>query len=297
MKLIPLPLILPLVLASSAVTVTVNAQTAIAPAIESGWITFPAQTLKESGTAVRGDLKLPATSPSTERVPAVVIIHNSGGLQDRTGAGYVKVLNDAGIATLELDLFPRGNRPSTTRENLPHTFGSLVFLAAHPRIDPARIGIMGFSWGGILSLVSASTEVANAYVAAPPKFAAHLALYPVCSAQLGIVRGTSRSYPASTYQAMTGAPVLILAAEKDDYDKPDSCQQFVDALSETARAHISLTVYRGVGHGWDTQENRTYMDNAAREGRGGYVTHSRDDAVAKESQKTAVQFFTQSFGR
>lgn len=144
---------------------------------------------------------------------------------------------------------------------------------------------MGFSWGGILFLVSASSEISKAYVPGSQRFAAHLALYPICSAHVSVLRGTSRSYPASTYQAITGAPVLILAAEKDDYDKPDSCQQFVDALPDAVRPHISLRVYPDVGHGWDTQEDRTYVDSAAREGRGGNVVHNRNDSTARKSTK------------
>ena len=49
-----------------------------------------------------------------------------------------------------------------------------------PEIDPARIGIIGFSWGGVVTLLSATRRVADALSGDGPAFAAHAAFYPVC---------------------------------------------------------------------------------------------------------------------
>lgn len=255
-------------------------------------VRFSSGTKIESDVSITGELRVPAGQKG--KVPAVVVIHNSGGLGDRTGAQYVEALNAVGIATLELNLFPRGSRPANTRANLPHAFGSLLFLARNDRIDPERIGIMGFSWGGILSLVTASSELNSMYAESPYRFAAHLPLYPACSAMIGIAEGKGRSYGPATFKSLTGMPIHILAAERDDYDDPDSCPKLAQLLTDADRKSIGVTVYPGVGHGWDTQEDRQYQDALANKGRGGSVRHFSDRGIAEKSKAFAVDFFVSS---
>jgi dienelactone hydrolase len=257
-------------------------------------VVFASATEVDGNVPVSGELRVPDLSGA--KLPAVVVIHSAGGI-DGTGTPYIESLNQAGIATLELDLFPSGGRPATARLNLPHTYGSLIYLARHPRIDPARIGIMGFSWGGILSLFSASEELTRQYTGGKYRFAAHLPLYPVCWAQTSILQGKNKNYSASTYQAFTGAPVHILAGAKDDYDDdPDACPKFVQALPAAAHSFVTATVYAGVGHGWDVPRSRQYQDGFAHVGRGGWVYHYRDAATAEKSRAFAVEFFKSNLG-
>lgn len=253
-------------------------------------VSFTAGTALDGGVKVNGELRIPSTSG--EKIPAVIVIHNAGGLEDNTGTRYIDALNAAGVATLELDLFPRGGRPASTRSNLPHMYGSLIYLAKHQRVDPKRIGVMGFSWGGVMSLVAASDQLTRAYTGGTYQFAAHLPLYPVCWAHIGILQGKNKAYDASIYQVMTGAPVHILAGEKDVYDEPDTCVKFIQALPTATRTFVSSTVYPGAGHGWDTLQERQYMDHLAYMGRGGNVPHLKNSVVSEKSIAFAVEFFT-----
>lgn len=262
----------------------------LAMATQPQTVSFKAGTLIEADTSVTGALTLPAGNESA-RLPAVVVIHSAGGYEDPTRQPYVQALNTAGFATLELDLFSRGNRPKSSRMNLPHTFGALAYLARHPRIDPGRIGILGFSHGGLLALFSTSRELNQAYTGGQQKFAAHLALYPVCWAHLASIEGRNAVYPKSVYSALTGAPVHILAAEKDAYDAPDTCQKFIAALPPEARDTVGLTVYANATHGWDTTEDRNYHDPAAGQGRGAHVQHLRHATVAAQSLDFTQHFF------
>lgn len=256
-------------------------------------VSFNAKTQIEADTQVQGDLTLP-THASSAKVPAVVVIHSAGGYEDLTRQPYVQALNGAGIATLELNLFSRGNRPKNSRMNLAHTFGALNYLAQDPRIDPDRIGILGFSHGGLLALFSASKELNETYTGGKQRFAAHLALYPVCWAHLASAEGKNAVYPKSVYSALTGAPVHILAAEKDAYDAPDSCQKFIAALPENARSQVTLTMYPNATHGWDGTEDKSYQDPAANQGRGAYVQHLRNPAIAAQSLEFSQQYFSKS---
>ena len=264
-----------------------------APAKES--VTFEAGTLVEGGTPVKGTLTLPASKGG--RLPAVVVIHSSGGFEDPTRAPYVAALNKAGIATLELNLFAAGGRPKSSLMNLPHTYGALLHLAQRPEIDPARIGITGFSHGGLLAMFSASQELTRQYTGGQHKFAAHVPIYPVCWAHLATIEGKNPVYKQNTYQQLTGAPVHILAGEKDVYDDPDTCQQFIKALPEAARSQVGLTVYPDATHGWDASTYKNYHDPAAYKGRGGFVTHQRNEAAAKQSLDFVTGFFTTELAR
>ncbi|WP_052382483.1 dienelactone hydrolase family protein [Comamonas granuli] len=256
-------------------------------------VSFQAATLTEAGTRIQGELTLPGGGEG-RRLPAVVVIHSAGGFEDPTRQPYVQALNQAGIATLELNLFARGNRPKTSRMNLPHTFGALAYLAQHPRIDPARIGILGFSHGGMLALFAASKELNQAYTGGQQQFAAHLALYPVCWAHLASIEGRNAVYPRTVYGALTGAPVHILAAENDAYDAPDTCQKFIAALPPESQDRVGLTMYAQATHGWDTLQDKHYHDPAAAQGRGAQVPHLRSAAAAAQSLDFARQFFTRT---
>ena len=253
-------------------------------------VSFKANTVIEADTLVSGDLTLPAGAVG--KVAAVVVIHSAGGYEDPTRAPYVQALHQAGIATLELNLFPSGGRPKSSLMNLPQTFGALMYLAQLPQIDSEHIGIMGFSHGGLLSLLSASKKLNNDYTGGQFKFAAHLPLYPVCWAHLAAAEGKNPVYPQNVYAELTGAPVHILAGAKDDYDAPDSCQKFIAALPDAARSQVALTLYPDATHGWDTNTDKNYKDQAAHQGRGGYVRHFRSTATAQQSLDFSRQFFT-----
>lgn len=135
---------------------------------------------------------IPATLriPRAEgRIPAVVVVHGTGGVDGR-GAFHIQALNAAGIATLEVDYFgARGLRPGAERrpsapQLLPDSYGALLFLGAHPAIDPARIGIAGFSLGGAQAQLTSNAVATQHYTGGQAKFAAHVAFYPVCWASL-----------------------------------------------------------------------------------------------------------------
>ena len=191
------------------------------------------------------------------------------------------------------------------RNAVPYTYASFAFLAARPNIDAARIGIMGGSYGGALSLISASSDQTAAYLTGGQKFAAHAVLYPVCWVHDAISKGetdlrsneTNRDFAgiaATTYQRTTGARILLLAGDKDSYDDPDSCPKFVAGLPEDTRATYKVIVYPSAGHGWDTPHNRNYRHYAANKGRGGTVNHWGNKEVSVQSRAEVTKFFTET---
>jgi dienelactone hydrolase len=151
---------------------------------------------------------------STTRSPAVLILHGSSGVTG-VGAFYAKALQDAGIATLEITMFPPGGRPRAFRENMPHAAATLKWLAAQPNVDGQRLGIIGFSWGGMISVLMPSELVQKQLGRDVPKPTAFASFYPVCSNIARILK-----YPKSQFyeahRRMSAAPVLIYVGTRDD---------------------------------------------------------------------------------
>ena len=195
-------------------------------------VTFPGAVAEgySAVSEVKGDLDLPEAKAGG-KLPVVLVLHGSAGIDGR-GEFHGKALNAAGIGTLEIFMFSRGNRPRAGRnENLTHMYGALKYLASRPEIDPGRIGVMGFSWGGGLSLTAASASITQLFTGGQVRFAAHAPFYPVCWSHLRMTSDPKAS-GYGRYKTLTGAPVLMFAGGEDDYDEPDTCQKFIASLGE-----------------------------------------------------------------
>lgn len=243
-----------------------------------------------------GTLQMPDGAKGGGRIPVVVILHGSGGIDGR-GAFYAEALNKAGIATLEVYMFNKGGRPRAGHmATLTHAYGALKYLAGRPDINPKAVGVMGFSWGGGMTMRMASKSVTESFMPGDdaPRFAAHAPLYPVCASALRRM-SNPRQRGYADFDALTGAPVLILAGGKDDYDEPDSCQKFLAALPESTRSHVTLQYYPDATHGWDTRGGpKKFYDRFAHNGNGGTVYFEPNHETAKDSQAKIVEFFTRT---
>ena len=247
----------------------------------------------EPGAAVVGEFRVPAMKG--ERLPVVMIVNSSPGFDGRS-AFYAEALNRAGIATLELDFMQGRGMPASPRHHMAHAYETLQYLAKDPRIDVARVGIMGFSWGGMIALLTSSAELTRKYTDDRLRFAAHLGVYPICWRHEIATAGKDKHFGPGVYQRLTGRPVHILAAEKDDFDEPDSCDKFLNALPDESRRHFSLTMYPGATFGWDSRFGSDTYDGGAHKQRGGIVHITADAALAERSRQFAVSYFTKNLG-
>ena len=241
-------------------------------------------TVNDRTFPVAGELRVPRI-PGAGAQPAVVIVHGSGGVDSR-GQRYATALNAAGFVTLEIDLWAaRGirspaERPKGVPETLPDAFGALALLSARTDVDPRRIGIMGFSWGGVVSMLSATQRYRDAFATGNQAFAAHAPLYPVC--------WVYNSVPGYEFKDLVGAPVFIQAGTADTYDDPARCTRLRESLPEPSSALVDVRMYDGATHGWDRREpDATINDPFAHEGRGGPVA-MRGDAKATEASVAAI---------
>lgn len=261
---------------------------------KTAFVSFP---VTEGGRTwnTAGILRVPYASGTQPR-PAIVIVHGSGGVDSR-GEHYAAALNRAGFVTLEIDLWaPRhvrsaAERPRNVGATLPDAFAALRFLSEQPQdVDPTRIGIMGFSWGGVVSMLSATQANRDRYAADAQAFAAHAPLYPVC--------WVYNRAPGYEFTELTGAPVFIQAGTADAYDRPDRCLTLQQSLSPAARAMVSVRMHNGATHAWERREpDATINDPFSHEGQGGPVDLRFSEHATRASTEAVLAFFENKLGR
>lgn len=179
-------------------------------------------------------------------VPAMVIHHGSSGINERRGGRYARELVAMGVAAVQIDSFgPRGVRQTVTDQmavdgaafNLD-AIAALKALAAHPRIDRKRIGIMGFSKGGVSALmVSHERLLRDKGLPDGLRYALHIPIYPTCYVQYHQPR-------------TTGAPIYLLLGGADTYAGVEPCTTYGETLRQ-AGARIEVKVYPDAPHGFD----------------------------------------------
>jgi dienelactone hydrolase len=190
-----------------------------------------------------GELRIPR--PGTDKLPAVVLMHASGGVNAGVDR-WAQDLNSLGVATFIVDSFSgRGITalpPDPSNEAflwvIVDAYRALGMLAQHPRIDPNRIAVMGFSMGGLVATYTSSERFWKAYGPANVQFAAHISLYGNCAV----------TYRDDT--KVTGKPIRMFHGTADDIELIGPCRAYVARLKQ-AGADVTLTEFAGAQHGFD----------------------------------------------
>lgn len=203
---------------------------------------------------IDGYLQFPANMTSA-RVPAVVLMHGSSGLDGSTAYDWAAYFRQMGLATFIVDSFGlRGVTSTAANQSLvSYTTSGLDALAAlkallnHPRIDPNKIAVMGFSRGGVATQEAAYVTFNRAMLDDGQKFALHLSLYGSCA-----MFGTT-----------TGAPVFHFIGDKDGWANTALCTRYTEAMRKAGQTNLHLTIYPGVHHGYDRKNQASTLARGA----------------------------------
>ena len=110
---------------------------------------------------------------------------------------------------------------------------ALELLATHPRIDSARIAVMGFSKGGAVALYAALTRFRRLHGPSAATFAHHIAFYP-----LGY-------YTFVGDESVTTRPIRLFQGTADDLAPIALCRAYVERLRTSRRGRADRRVCRG----------------------------------------------------
>jgi len=203
-------------------------------------------------TTALGRLYLPPGVHPPRSVPAVVLLHGSGGILGSRELTYAPQLARMGVAALVVDSFgarrDRGTEFLDRVLNITETmmladaYAALRFLAARPEIDPKRVVLTGFSYGAMATMYALYAQVAEKLATSqanerPLRFAGHVAFYGPCIARFADSR-------------TTGAPLLMLIGGADRIVDQNRCAETA-ADMRAGGSRVETIVYPGAAHQWD----------------------------------------------
>jgi dienelactone hydrolase len=214
---------------------------------------FQSMTLTDQGfltgrkegkpVTLAGELRLPR--PGKDRLPAVVLIHGSGGVGGNV-LDWEQYLNAMGVATFIVDSFTGRGIVNTLFDQsqigqtamIVDAYRALEVLARHPRVDPTRIALMGFSRGGRVALYASLKRFQRMHGPVGQQFAAYIAFYPPCNT---VYRDD---------EDVADKPIRIFHGSADDYVPIAPCRAYVGRLKAKGK-DVQLTEYAGAGHVFD----------------------------------------------
>ena len=114
---------------------------------------------------------------------------------------------------------------------------ALAHLAARPEVDPRRVALAGFSYGGMATQHARCAQMADALAPDGLRFVGHVSYYAPCIARFVDNR-------------TTGAPLFMLYGADDQLIQPDRCEQTASEMRRGG-SHVEIIAYPGAVHQWD----------------------------------------------
>ncbi len=223
--------------------------------------------------------------------PAVVLLHGCEGVSENSHR-WARWLAERGYLALIVDSWtPRGLKEtcSFNVEDPPNTarfddaIGALHYLQAMPNVARDRVGVMGWSNGGVFAMAvvnGPSLERAKARgVVAEPGFAAAIGVYPGGCDSLTNERAVR--------------PLLIVIGDADDWTTAPTCRHLVDAMRAKG-ADVSIELLPGAYHYFDfVGQPKTVLSHVGNDNKPGGccgATVEYNEAALAQARKRIADF-------
>jgi len=239
-------------------------------------VTFKAH----DGTLLYGRVFKPANFRAGEKYPAVVIVYGGPGEQmvrnAWEGADWAQLLASRGFVVWEMDNRGSSGRGHAFEAPLYRRFGKaeladqlegVRYFVAQGFVDPARVGIYGWSYGGFMTLYS--------LLNAPDVFRAGIAGAPVTNWRnydtiyteryLGLPAENAEGYRASSaveYANKLKAKLLIVHNIEDDNVLFQNTLQMAEALEQAGKI-FDMVIYPQKSHGVNGRYQRQLLEETA----------------------------------
>jgi dienelactone hydrolase len=220
------------VVGSFLVALAVLCTAAMASAAD-GPLTFDAKSVGAPSSGATMELWRPA-GPGP--FPAIVVLHGCDGVTNHQRNWAARLVSWGYVAAVVDSFRPRhvnstcvGGGNPLPKLRAQDAFNAANYLRTLPDVRPDRVGVIGFSHGGIATLF---TTLAGA----GQPFAAAVAYYPACTSP-------------DLKEGSLATDLLILAARDDDWTLSAPCVQLVNARS--SQPHVPTIKVYPVVHGFD----------------------------------------------
>jgi dienelactone hydrolase len=232
------------------------------------------------------------------RFPALVLMHGCHGVSDSV-RGWGRWFRERGYVALVVDSWgPRGLvEQCTPGPELPNTarfddaVGALRWLHARPYVDRERVGIIGWSNGGVFAMAAVNGPThertkRRGVEIPPPGFRAAVGVYP--------------GGCFSLVEELAVRPLLILIGRDDDWTRAAECEAL--ATRQRARgADVTVVVYPGAVHYFDVEgQPRAFLaeveNRNATSGRCCGATVGFDAAASADAHRRVGEFFARHLG-
>lgn len=230
-----------------------------------------------------------------ETHPALVFLHGCGGLRNSHGqiesreANWAARFTRLGYVVLLVDsLSPRGHGEMCSQGGFSRTvyldrpkdaYGALRYLQAQPFVRPDRIGLVGWSQGGGVVLLSVRSNSLGRPSDLPAgDFRAAVAFYPASC------RDRAHRLPWTS-----PIPLLVLVGDRDNWTPAVPCKAFVDGAVERG-SKIEMRIYPDAYHDFDWPNNPLHELPAYRTSAGVIPIAGTDLAARADALKRVQEF-------
>jgi dienelactone hydrolase len=219
-------------------------------------------------TALKGYLAY--DDAQSGRRPGVLLLHYRGGLQGST-LENAQMVARMGYVVFAADIFGKDVVPKTVPEMTKLTEiynkdrglmrararAGFDVLAKHPLVDPAKLALIGYCFGGTVAVELAETGVPLAGTVA--------------------VHGSFRDFTPDDARHIKGS-VLILHGAEDEVAPLEEVNKLLADL-RAAKVPFELQLYSGSSHGFDNPQN------------------PQEQRADREYRRSIDRYFEEVFGR
>jgi dienelactone hydrolase len=212
-----------------------------------------AEMKKEWVEYSHGDMKLKAYMAYDDKVtgrrPAVFVVHAREGMTPKTQE-LTELWAKLGYVAFATDIFGYGQGilPKTVEEmsaqttifrkdpalTKARTQAGYDVLVKNPMVDPSKVALVGYCFGGAVGVEFVSTGVPTALNVT--------------------IHGSFGNYPAGWAKNVKGMFLILHGAEDKSYPLP-KVTKVVDEL-RGAKTPFQLELYSGTGHGFSSPKNK-----------------------------------------
>ena len=185
-----------------------------------------------------------------DKYPLMILIMNSACDFGQRNFTLGQDIKKAGVATLEIDsCLPRGlsiynmiiqgnSSKLTPWMGAADALYGLKHMQSHPKIDPKKIGVMGFSWGGSAAVYTGLDIIRSPIIDSQElnDFALRIGVYPYCR--------------YLDEQGVTKNKIHFLTGEKDESTPALFCKGMTDSINEFG-GNASIDIFPNAHHNFD----------------------------------------------